>query len=766
MSNLHGTDKIIRRKFYINGIVQGVGFRPFIYRIANENKLAGFVNNDSQGVIIEVEGLSDNIENFENLLESDLPPLAKIDFINIEDIKIKNDKNFIIKTSQADKTANTLISPDIATCDKCLKELFNPDDRRYQYPFINCTNCGPRYTIIDSIPYDRPFTSMKIFPMCETCSKEYNDPADRRFHAQPNACHDCGPKIYLHDGNSYTNSKNPIGDAIKKLKEGKIVAVRGVGGFHLAVDAKNDNAVKLLRKRKQREEKPLAIMAKDTATISKYCDINKQEIELLKHHSRPIVLLRKSDSENDLSNNLALNNSYYGFMLPYTPLHFLLLSEHFDTLVMTSGNLSDEPIAISNDDAINRLKNIADIFLLHDREILERCDDSIVRVASNQNQIIRRARGYVPEPIRLSVNFKKNILAVGTELKNCIALGRNNNLFLSQHIGDLDNPLALGFFENSISHLKNLLQIEPEIIACDVHPEYLSTKYAHAQKLPTIEIQHHHAHMASVMAENNYFDPVIGIILDGTGYGTDYTIWGGEILYGDTKEFGRYAHLQQTRMPGGTQAIKHPWRMALSYLYNIYQNDLIDMEFDFLKDISKLKIETTIQMIAKKLNSPITSSCGRLFDSVAAILNICNEAKYEAQPAIALEMTASRKYKKLEQNLQSITTDQFSGGEIKLNKLILDVLNMLSQNKPVEQIAAVFHVNLAELLINSILSLREKQNINTVALSGGVYQNLLFFEYMFKRLSDEKFKILTHRNVPTNDGGIALGQAVIANSII
>ncbi len=745
-----------REKIRINGIVQGVGFRPHVYRLAKELTLCGYVSNNSEGVVIEIEGEKNNLESFHSQLKTAPPPLAQITDYRIDDILVCHDVDFKIQKSSHITKPTTFISPDIATCDDCLEELFDANDRRYKYPFINCTNCGPRYTIIKGTPYDRTLTSMSEFPLCSNCQTEYDDPSNRRFHAQPNACSVCGPQLSLHDGTSEMSTESPIEDVISLLQDGKIIAIKGIGGFHLAVDSNNSKAIEKLRDRKGRAEKPFAMMSRDIQTIQKYCYVSKQESELLISNKRPIVLMEKKGNCT-LQVNIAPKNKMLGFMLAYSPLHHLLLQNNFDTLVMTSANLSEEPIAIDNHEAIERLSSVADYFLLHNRNILQRCDDSIVRVVSDYTQIIRRSRGFVPSPHFINKNIRHCVLAVGGELKNSIAFSRENNVFMSQYIGDLDNPKAYNFFEDSISHFSKILEAKPTAIAYDLHPEYLSTKWAKKQTLPTIAIQHHHAHMVSVMAENNYYDKTIGIILDGTGFGTDGTIWGGEILVGDALNVERFCSLKQVALPGGTVAIKEPWRMALSCLYSAYGNKIPE-NIPFMRSISKEKTDLVCQMIEKKINSPLTSSCGRLFDAVSALLNIKHAITYDAQAAIELENIANSTTRFDVQPIKNV------GSVIDTDKLIRKIVEMIQENKPTAQIALYFHYQLAEYFVAAVLSAREKFAIDTVALSGGVYQNKLFFEYISLRLQNEKFNLLTHKELPTNDGGLALGQIMIADA--
>ncbi len=752
-----------RYRIHINGIVQGVGFRPFVFRLANECGLGGFVNNSSDGVLIEVEGAAETIKTFHNKLITETPPLASVVECTLEVVNLTGEKEFTIQTSERHERAVTLISPDISICEDCLKELFNPTDRRYRYPFINCTNCGPRYTIVKSIPYDRLYTSMDVFPLCDACSREYHDPANRRFHAQPNACSICGPKVNLCNcAGKKIDTADAIIDAIKLLREGKIIAIRGIGGFHLAVDAHNEAAVQELRRRKGRAEKPFAMMAPDIESIRKYCVLSSKEAEELLRPTRSIVLLRQLTNQ-DLASAVAPNNRYFGFMLPYTPLHYLILKDNFDALVMTSGNLSEEPIAIANDEALKRLSSLADYFLLHDRQILQRSDDSIVRVSAGEVRAIRRSRGYVPIPVFLSSPTKKRILACGGELKNTIALSRDKTVFLSQHIGDLDNPSAFEFFENSIAHLQKILEITPEVLVHDLHPEYLSTKWALQQKeLPKIAVQHHHAHLVSVMAENGVEEPTIGIILDGTGYGTDGTIWGGEILVGDAKSFERFAWLEPMALPGGTAAIRQPWRMALSYLNQAFGNSLSRIEIPFMQNLQTQQVSIILQMIEKKLNAPLTSSCGRLFDAVSALLNIRQEINFEAQAAIELEMAVAGDMFN-DYYEEALASDNLRG-VIPVVPLICAIVEDIQNGVKKSKIAARFHRTLAELFLRAAKSASDVHSLKRIGLSGGVFQNDYFFSYILKRLKELGFEVLTHKQVPTNDGGLALGQVVVANT--
>jgi hydrogenase maturation protein HypF len=751
-----------RVRFRVKGLVQGVGFRPFVYRLAISLDLAGHVSNDSEGVTIEAEGPPSAIEQFHRRLLEEPPAIARITDCVLEPMQVLGTSGFTIMASQSGRSANTLISPDIATCDDCLHELFDPHDRRYRYPFINCTNCGPRYTIVECIPYDRPNTSMRVFPMCPDCQKEYDSPVDRRFHAQPNACQVCGPQVALGDAGGQKIPGDPIDGAIRLLRQGRILAIRGVGGFHLAVESRNESAVAELRRRKGRAEKPFALMARDLETIRRYCHVSDEEATALRDRTRPIVLLRKKPS-NPLPDGVAPGQHSLGFMLPYTPLHFLLLADELDLLVMTSGNFSEEPIAIGDAEARNRLSGLADYFLVHNREIVERCDDSIVRIMGGKRRLMRRSRGFVPEPVFLTASSTRRILAVGGELKNTVALSRENAVFLSQHIGDLDNPSAYHFFQESIRHIEAILEIRPELIAHDLHPEYLSTKWAVGQTyLPTIAVQHHHAHLAAVLAENGVEEPCIGIILDGTGLGTDGTIWGGEILVGNATQYERVAWLEPVSMPGGEAAIKQPWRMGLSFLRHSFGDGYRSLGLPMLQNISPCELETITQAMDRAINAPLTSSCGRLFDGVAAILGIRGEVSFEAQAAMQLEaistdLARTRPYAVLLDGVGQ-------SGAIPVTPLIRALVKDLRDGVALAEIAARFHVSLAELFIARVKLVRQEYGLTCVALSGGVYQNLLFFDHMLRRLNEEQFAVVTHLRVPTNDGGLALGQIAVADA--
>ena len=628
----------VRRKFQITGVVQGVGFRPFIYRLATECRLSGYVLNDSSGVMIEVQGPRPLVDAFAGRIRPEAPSMSRIVSLTTADVSIDSQPNgFRILESHGSAEQRVLISPDIATCDDCLREVLDPSDRRYGYPFINCTNCGPRFTIVRDIPYDRPLTTMSVFPMCPECEGEYHDPANRRFHAQPNACWRCGPQLEFRS-ESRPASENPFSEVVLALRNGQIAAIKGLGGFHLAVDATNSAAVERLRARKHRIEKPFAVMVPNIETAERLCVMDDAARRLLLSPQRPIVLLPKR-AGSGVSEAVAPGNRDLGIFLPYTPLHHLLFAEgNFTVLVMTSANLSEEPICIDNEEAIRRLAGIADCFLLHNREILIRSDDSVLRVVDGRPRQLRRSRGFVPMPVFVDHELPP-ILAVGGELKNTICYTRRNTAFLSQHVGDLENVESYGFFGETVHHLGQILEIEPEAIAYDLHPGYFSTQWAKKQTgIRLVGVQHHHAHIASCMAENHLDGKVIGFALDGTGYGTDGHIWGGEVLVADYAGFERAAHFEYVAMAGGEAAIREPWRMAISYLWHHFGRDFIPRDLAFLRERNPRSVELICQALEKKINSPLTSSAGRLFDAISALCEVRSIANYEGQAAIELEM--------------------------------------------------------------------------------------------------------------------------------
>lgn len=761
---MHAPEKspIGRAKATIQGIVQGVGFRPFVYQLAQERQFKGYVANTAFGVDLEVEGNLSAIEDFLRDIELKKPPLSEITLFETVFLPLKSYQEFTIEESRSDTERSVLISPDTSICDDCLSELLDPSDRRYRYPFINCTNCGPRYTIIKDIPYDRDKTTMQVFKMCRTCDEEYRDPFNRRFHAQPNACWDCGPRVSLYGHKrDLVPCDDPIKEAIKLLKDGHILAIKGLGGFHLAVDATRDQAVARLRRRKHREEKPFAIMSRHIESINRYAYVTRDEERLLTSSRRPIVLLTKKEG-HELSQEVSPRNKNVGVMLPYTPLHYLIFEGGFLALVMTSGNMTEEPIVIDNHDAFDRLSSIADYFLIHNRDICLRSDDSVLRVVDGVARQMRRSRGYVPVPIFLKWAAEP-ILACGADLKNTICLTKGNCAFLSQHVGDVENLETLDFLKLSVAHLKRILAIDPTIIAHDLHPGYHSAHFALEHKdIQLIGVQHHHAHIASCMAENGVDETVIGLSLDGTGYGLDGRIWGGEVLLCSLRDFERVCYFDYVPMPGGTAAIKEPWRMAISYLYHTYDRELMDLELDFLKWLDEKEVKVILKMIEHGINSPLTSSLGRLFDGISALIGLRQRVKYEGQAAMELEMA-------IEDNRDAVYPYEISGDDpswiFKHEPIIKGVVNDLKRGLSQGRISAKFHYTLLEMLTEICLRIREKRSLNAVALSGGVFQNAFLLEGLSRRLHDEGFKVYTHSKVPTNDGGISLGQAVIANAV-
>ena len=799
----------------VRGIVQGVGFRPFIYGLAIKHNLKGWVYNSSDGVKIEVEGKEKTVEQFFLEIKTQVPPLAQIEEITISYLPFKGYEIFEIRHSVAEEGKYQLISPDIATCQACLKELLDPDDRRYHYPFTNCTNCGPRFTIIEDMPYDRPKTTMRYFQMCPQCQAEYDNPLDRRFHAQPNACPKCGPQVELLDAeglqvtiagqNSFAaaKAKQSYSDAITTasqfLKQGKILAIKGLGGFLLACDATNDTAIKTLRQRKKRSTKPFAIMVPSVDEAKKHCDISAKEEDLLTSHQSPIVLMKwKSDSF--VSREVAPNLQYLGVMLPYTPLYHILLRDTGLPLVMTSGNFSEEPIAKDNDEALKRLSGIADYFLVHDRYIYSRYDDSVVIVERETSQLVRRARSYAPYPVHLPFKAKQ-VLGCGAEEKNSFCLTRDNHAFLSQHIGDMENVETLDNFHSTISLYKRLFRIEPEIIAHDLHPDYLATKYAQEaghSGIRLIPVQHHHAHIVSCMADNGVESPVIGVAFDGTGMGSDGNIWGGEFLVADYYKFQRAGHLEYLPLPGGDAAIKRPYRTAIGYILSLLgENVLTDLitvsrseviataanqaQLASLKEVSEIEIEIIKRQIAKKINSPLTSSMGRLFDAISALIGIRGEIGYEGQAAIELEMAAHICYCQgqsssvIARNISNKAIPDNQGCYpyhiiedrgmriVQLKALLSAVVEDLRLGTPHGTISLKFHSTIAQMTNEMCQMIASDTGITQVALSGGVFQNRLLLRKMIGLLEKSGFQVFTHRQVPTNDGGIALGQAVIAN---
>jgi hydrogenase maturation protein HypF len=768
----------VRRGVVVCGVVQGVGFRPCVYRLAIEEGLAGFIGNDTEGVTIEVEGRAAHVDAFLLRLRAEAPPLSRIDSITVREMAAIGETGFRIVASGVLGRVSTGIPADAATCADCLRELMDPGDRRYRYPFLNCTNCGPRFTITRRIPYDRPQTSMARFKMCARCQAEYDDPLNRRFHAQPNACWDCGPLVWLLSAEGAAmDVDDPVSVCVDRLVAGEIVAVKGVGGFHLSVDATNDEAVTRLRERKHRYGKPLAVMVRDVDAARAVCVVNLEEEELLLTSARPIVLARKREGSG-IAECVAPGVPWLGLFLPYAPLQHLLFADaRVKALVMTSANLSEEPIAIDNDEALTRLGGIADAFLMHDREILQRCDDSVAAVVDGAPQLIRRARGFVP----LSVEFASgsqleaaSLLAVGGHLKNVFALARGRFVYQSQHLGDLENLTGLEFFKESLAHLIHTFEIEPETVVHDLHPGYLSTtwarEWAQERGLKTIAVQHHHAHVAGCMAENGLTGAAIGLALDGTGYGTDGRIWGGEVLIARLDGFERFAHLEYVPMPGGDAAVTEPWRMALGALraagFDVESEQIVKLLGAQAREVRVLR-----RMVERGINSPLTSSLGRLFDAAAAVVLNRRVVDYEAQGAIELEGIAVDEPDRFEQGdyvpeLHEAEEGSGSTAVIRTGKMWKAVLEDLWRGVPARRIAARFHAGIAEGFINAAANARIETDINTVALSGGCMANRRLARLLRTGLEEEGFTVLQHRNVSPGDGGLSYGQAVVGAAIL
>ena len=758
----------------IRGTVQGVGFRPFVYNLASRFGISGTVSNTGDGVVITAAARNDRLCAFLEALEKEAPPLARITSLEKHPLSGPvNQGSFDIIASISGSSGNTAIPPDIALCDDCLRELLDPHDRRFHYPFINCTNCGPRFTIIETIPYDRAKTSMKVFPMCADCEAEYLDPANRRFHAQPNACALCGPHISWYDRSGRPILCNdPIREAALALMQGKIIALRGLGGFHLAADASSMTAIAMLRIRKGRPAKPLAVMMSDIDMVKQCFAPSPAEEQQLLAPEHPIVLLASAHSAM-LASNLAPGIDEIGIMLPYTPLHHLLfqLPGCPKALVMTSGNVSGSPICTSNEDALNCLAEIADFFLLHNREIVTRVDDSVCRVVSGRTRLLRRARGYVPSPVMVPWGLPP-IIGCGAGLKSTFCLGRNHSAFLSQHIGDLFNLESYDFYTESITNLKRVFEIEPEAVACDLHPDYLSSHYATSLALPVNRIQHHHAHAVAVMAEHGLHGPVLAVVMDGTGYGPDGTIWGGEILQADLTSYSRLGHLSRLQLPGGDAASGEPWRMALSALFNTYgEEGLSDKRLPTpLLQIAAERRETILSMMVNSFNTPLTSSCGRLFDAVAAILGVRQILSYEGQAAMELEALARKaagnRWKpplSMPQRSAFLQPPEGSDGkwEISCPEFVRMVTDAIDRGQKPSEVALQFHLSLVHSIAELVLHLSDQTGITHVVLSGGCMQNSLILEGLLSMLKHFKLQVFTGENIPINDGSISLGQTII-----
>ncbi len=744
-----------RYALQVQGIVQGVGFRPFVYRLATDLSLTGWVLNCAAGVFIQIQGQAGACAQFRRRLEQQPPPLAKIDFIDCQPLPPQEESSFVIRES-APGERRTLLSPDVATCDDCLADLQNPDSRMYQYPFANCTNCGPRFTIIGDIPYDRALTTMADFPMCDACAADFTNPYNRRFHAQPIACPACGPRlVFLHKDGSASEEAQPLAAAQKALQDGQILAIKGLGGYHLACDPHNEQAVCQLRRRKYRYDKPLALMVRDLETACRYCLVDAQEEELLTGRRRPIVLLRKRADGIQIAPSVAPGTDRLGIMLPYTPLHHLLLAQ-VPALVMTSGNVADEPIAYQDEDALTRLAPIVDGFLSHNRRIFRRCDDSVAVVAAGAPRLLRRSRGYVPEPLTLP--WAGKLLALGGQQKNVFCLLREQQAFLSQHQGDLDEQSTFAGYRQEIADFCRMFAVQPQLLVHDLHPGYQSTAFARefAGKLPLVAVQHHHAHLASVLAEQGWTDPAIGLIFDGTGYGSDGALWGGEVLLGDCRGFRRMAHLLYAPMPGGEAAVKEPWRMTLSYLAAALPEQR-------LPEFAGLWLEgwqVLLQAVRRGVNAPLTSGMGRLFDGMAVLAGLPGQVSYEGQVAIGLEQLAVWDGEDIAYSLPLLRQGE---------ETIMDWRPAMAQAAADRlagvapcRIAGRFHRGVVEMAVAAAVQVRQQTGVALVALSGGCWQNILLLEKTVDALSRLGFTVCANQQVPVNDGGLALGQAAIA----
>lgn len=741
---------LVRMVISINGIVQGVGFRPFIHKLVNEYEFYGWVKNTSNGVTMEVEGDEKKLSEFVKDIENKCPKLAVIENISTKIMPdLKYYKGFKIIKSTESSSKFTLISPDVCICDDCLRELFDKNNKRYRFPFINCTNCGPRFTIIKDVPYDRDKTTMKKFPMCPECESEYLCIDNRRYHAQPNCCFDCGPSLFFLDGSGREIDGDPIETARNYLLGGKIIAVKGLGGFHLACDAKNSDLVGELRRRKHRDEKAFAIMCRDVDTALKYCYVSESEKKLVEGFRRPIVLLKK---RGDVLKNVSIDNNMIGIMLPYTPVHYLLMERDIDTLVMTSANISDFPIIYQNEEALKHLSGIADGYLMNNRDINVRCDDSVMMVFENHEYPVRRSRGYVPFPLKVSQNLEQ-ILACGAEQKASFALSKKQYVFLSQHIGDMKNIETFEHYESQIEHFKRLFDITPEIVACDLHPDYMSTDYANEiskqKKLPLYYVQHHHAHLASCMADNNIDGDVIGIIWDGTGYGTDGTTWGGEFLTGGYNGFKRSGSILPVKLPGGDKAVYEISRIGIALLYETY--GYLPVSLGENSDI-------VLNILENDINCPPASSIGRLFDGISAILNIKRKASYEGQGAIAVENSSHETDDIYEYQIENKNGMYLFDWRPMIKGIICDI----KDNKDKGMLAAKFMNTLICMAVEISKLIKSDTGLDRIVLSGGVFQNMYLLKRLKAKLEHDGFKVYTHRRISTNDEGISIGQIMIA----
>ncbi len=775
-----------RLRLDISGIVQGVGFRPFVYRLAQELKLTGWVQNSSAGVSIEVEGSARSLGAFSSRLKKEVPPYSSIHDLRSHSLEPTGFSEFTIRSSNSSQEKLALVLPDMATCHLCIKEIFDSSDRHYLYPFTNCTHCGPRYSIVEALPYDRANTSMNNFTMCADCREEYEDPFNRRFHAQPNACSACGPHMALWDekGGCLSVQHEAVLQAVAAIENGRIVAVKGLGGFHLMVDAQTEESVRQLRRRKHREEKPFAVMAPSLDAVTSYCHVSAVEEQLLLSPEAPIVLLEKKPGRQGVSFSVAPNNPYLGVMLPYTPLHHILMKELGCSIVATSANLSDEPMCIDEHEALERLTGIADVFLVHNRPIVRHVDDSVVRVMAANPMMLRRARGYAPLPVRIK-NQSVTTLAVGGHLKNTVALAVKDQVFVSQHIGDLETPQSLTAFRHTIETLQSIYDEPVKQIVCDQHPDYLSTQEAKAKNFPLTMVQHHHAHVVACMAEHGLEESVFGIVWDGTGYGSDGSVWGGEFLSATLTDFQRFGHFRQFPLPGGEAAIKEPWRAAAGLLYSVFGDEqgnpqsftrgplrpawilpLIETlrlsaeEKSEFQEIGSRQMNVVQQMLIKGINSPLTSSVGRLFDAVAALVGLRTYVVFEGQAACMLEYVAIKEKTNETYDYTIIDPSESASEAVIVDwQLMIEAVLVDVQAKiPVSGISAKFHNTLIEIAVD----MARRAGENNVVLSGGCFQNKYLTEGLIRRLREEGFSPYWPQRFPPNDGSISLGQAVVA----
>ncbi len=750
----------VRIRVDVRGIVQGVGFRPFVYNLAERMNISGNILNNKLGVTIEIEGSKERCDKFLMSLANQAPPLSRIADIKIEKIKTTGDKKFKILHSVDKGDDIALISPDNDVCDNCANELSGETDRRYRYPFINCTDCGPRYSIIKGTPYDRSKTSMNIFRMCAKCRNEYESPHNRRFHAQPNACPVCGPSVKLLDskGNK-VESGDPIADIMKHISDGKIAAIKGIGGYHLVCDATNEEAVTNMRERKLRKDKPFAVMSPDLESIRQYAEVSEIEEILLSSREKPVLLLKKNDKKV-LAESVAPSLNEYGVFLPYTPIHHMLFSDDAPVaLVMTSGNVTDEPIVFDDSMLLDRLGGIADYFLVHNRPIVWRCDDSVVRVFGERGLLLRRSRGWVPAPVFIE-RKSPPALACGGDLKSVFCLAKGNTLFPGPHIGDLEYAEAFDSFKRSIEHFKNIFDIEPEVVVVDKHPGYFSSSYGRSLGLPMTEVQHHHAHIASVMLENRLEKDVIGLALDGTGYGDDGTIWGGEVFVCNLREYDRKFHFPALTLPGGDKAVREPWRIAAALLYRYYDENLFDIHPGFVAEVGEENIRNVIMMLESDTNCPVATSAGRLFDAVSSIMLVNHFNNYDGQSPILLEACAEPSVKK--EAPYSIESD----GSIDFRGLITMLVTYAGCNSAGKEGAAIFHNTIATALAECCQGIKKESGISNVCLGGGTFQNIFLLNRLLPNLEKKGFTVFLPNQLPVNDGGLSVGQLAVGLSHI